>query len=319
MIISASRRTDIPAFYSDWFIERIREGYVLVRNPLNVHQVSKIKLTPDVVDFIVFWTKNPEPLLDKLKELQDYNYYFQFTLNSYDTDIEEFVPNKGKYVISTFKKLSDKIGKEKVIWRYDPILLNDKYSIVYHLENFEKLAKQLSDYTEKCTISFVDLYKKTEKNLKSTNLIPFDDEIIRDIAKELVSIAQQYNLKMDTCAEKIDLSDIGIEHAHCIDAELMERLTNYQYCLNKDKNQRKECGCAESIDIGAYNTCKNGCKYCYANYNRQCVINNCAQQDNNSELLCDKVNEILDKISERKMKSVKKTKTSEQNQLKLNF
>lgn len=319
MIISASRRTDIPAFYSDWFMERIREGFVLVRNPLNIHQISKIKLTPDVVDFIVFWTKNPEPLLDKLDELQDYNYYFQFTLNSYDTDIEEFVPNKGKYVISTFKKLSDMIGKEKVIWRYDPILLNDKYSIAYHIENFEKLAKQLSDYTEKCTISFVDLYKKTEKNLKGTNVIPFNDETIRDIAKELVSIAQQYNLKMDTCAEKIDLSDIGIEHAHCIDADLMERLTNCQYCLSKDKNQRKECGCAESIDIGAYNTCKNGCKYCYANYNRQWVLNNCAQQDNNSELLCDKVNEVLDKISERKMKTVKMAKTPAQNQLKLNF
>lgn len=319
MIISASRRTDIPAFYSDWFLERIKEGYVLVRNPLNIHQVSKIKLTPDVVDFIVFWTKNPEPFLNKLYELQDYNYYFQFTLNSYDTDLEEFVPNKGKYVISTFKKLSDMIGKEKIIWRYDPILLNEKYNISYHIDNFEKLAKQLSDYTEKCTISFVDLYKKTEKNLKDANIIPFDNEIIRDIARDLVDIAQQYNIKMDTCAEKIDLSDLGIEHAHCIDPDLMERLTNCEYCLSKDKNQRKECGCAESIDIGAYNTCKNGCKYCYANYNRQWVLNNCAQHNNSSELLCDKLNDILDKISERKMKSVKKTKTSEQHQLKLKF
>ena len=319
MIISASRRTDIPAFYSDWFLERIKEGYVLVRNPLNIHQVSKIKLTPDVVDFIVFWTKNPKPLLGKLNELQDYNYYFQFTLNSYDTDIEEYVPNKGKYVLYTFKKLSDMIGKEKVIWRYDPILLNEKYNISYHLENFEKLAKQLSDYTEKCTISFVDLYKKTEKNLKDTNIIPFDDKIIRDIARDLVDIAQQYNIKMDTCAEKIDLSDLGIEHAHCIDPDLMERLTNCEYCLSKDKNQRKECGCAESIDIGAYNTCKNGCKYCYANYNRQWVLNNCAQHNNSSKLLCDKLNDILDKISERKMRSVKKAKISEQNQLKLNF
>lgn len=319
MIISASRRTDIPAFYSDWFIERIKEGFVLVRNPLNIHQVSKIKLTPDVVDFIVFWTKNPKPLLGKLNELQDYSYYFQFTLNSYDTDIEEYVPNKGKYVLPTFKKLSDMIGKEKVIWRYDPILLNEKYNISYHLENFEKLAKQLSDYTEKCTISFVDLYKKTEKNLKDTNIIPFDDKIIRDIARDLGDIAQQYNIKMDTCAEKIDLSDLGIEHAHCIDPDLMGRLTNGEYCLSKDKNQRKECGCAESIDIGAYNTCKNGCKYCYANYNRQWVLNNCAQHNNSSELLCDKLNDILDIISERKMRSVKKAKIYEQNQLKLNI
>ena len=159
MIISASRRTDIPAFYSDWFIERIKEGFVLVRNPLNIHQVSKIKLTPDVVDFIVFWTKNPEPLLGKLNELQDYNYYFQFTLNSYDTDIEEYVPNKGKYVLSTFKKLSDIIGKEKVIWRYDPILLNEKYNISYHLENFEKLeivsliSRRATNISEACLSS----------------------------------------------------------------------------------------------------------------------------------------------------------------------
>lgn len=319
MIISASRRTDIPAFYSDWFMERIKDGFVLVRNPLNIHQVSKIKLTPDVVDFIVFWTKNPEPLLNKLDKLQDYNYYFQFTLNSYDTDIEEYVPNKGKYVLSTFKKLSDMIGKEKIIWRYDPILINDKYSIDYHLKNFEKLAKQLSGYTEKCTISFIDLYRKTEHNLKDVNIKPFDDTTIRKIAKDLVCIAQNYNLKMDTCAEKIDLSDYGIEHAHCIDADLMEKLTNYQYCLNKDKNQRKECGCVESIDIGAYNTCKNGCKYCYANYNRQCVINNCAQQENNSELLCSKINETLDKISERRVKSVKRAKILVQNQLKLDI
>lgn len=319
MIISASRRTDIPAFYSDWFMERIEDGFVLVRNPLNIHQVSKIKLTPDVVDFIVFWTKNPEPLLNKLDKLQDYNYYFQFTLNSYDTDIEEYVPNKGKYVLSTFKKLSDMIGKEKIIWRYDPILINDKYSVDYHLKNFEKLAKQLSGYTEKCTISFIDLYRKTEFNLKNVNIKPFDDTTIRKIAKDLVCIAQNYNLKMDTCAEKIDLSDYGIEHAHCIDADLMEKLTNYQYCLNKDKNQRKECGCVESIDIGAYNTCKNGCKYCYANYNRQCVINNCAQQENNSELLCSKINETLDKISERRVKSVKRAKILVQNQLKLDI
>lgn len=319
MIISASRRTDIPAFYSDWFLERIKDGFVLVRNPLNIHQVSKIKLTPDVVDFIVFWTKNPEPLLNKLDKLQDYNYYFQFTLNSYDTDIEEYVPNKGKYVLSTFKKLSDMIGKEKIIWRYDPILINDKYNIDYHLKNFEKLAKQLSGYTEKCTISFIDLYRKTELNLKDVNIKPFDDTTIRKIAKDLVCIAQNYNLKMDTCAEKIDLSDYGIEHAHCIDADLMEKLTNYQYCLNKDKNQRKECGCVESIDIGAYNTCKNGCKYCYANYNKQCVINNCAQQENNSELLCSKINKTLDKISERRVKSVKRAKILVQNQLKLDI
>lgn len=316
MIISASRRTDIPAFYSDWFLERIREGFVLVRNPLNIHQVSKIRLTPDVVDFIVFWTKNPEPLINNLDKLQDYHYYFQFTLNSYSSDIEEFVPNKGKYIISTFKKLSDKIGKEKVIWRYDPIFINSKYNTEYHIENFEKLAKQLSDYTEKCTISFIDLYKKTEKNLKDTNIIQLNEENIRNISKNLISIAQTYNLKMDTCAEKIDLSDLGIERAHCIDAKLMERLTNYKYCLNKDKNQRKECGCVESIDIGAYNTCQNGCKYCYANYNKTISNNKYLKLDNSSQLLCDSIKNN-DKIFEKKMQT-SKVKASKQLNLEFN-
>lgn len=319
MIISASRRTDIPAFYSDWFLERIKEGFVLIRNPLNIHQISKVKLTPDVVDFIVFWTKNPEPMIKGLDKLKNYNYYFQFTLNSYGQDLEENVPNKGKHLISTFKKLSDKIGKEKVIWRYDPILINEKYNRDYHIENFEKLAKHLSGYTEKCTISFIDLYKKTEKNLKDFNIICFDDNAIRELAKEISNIAKRYNLKLDTCAERIDLSDLGIEHAHCIDADLMERLTNYKYGLKKDKNQRKECGCVESIDIGAYNTCQNGCNYCYANYNKQCVINNCLKMDKQSPLLCDRVDEKVDKIYERKVKSVKILKAYKENQLKLNF
>lgn len=319
MIISASRRTDIPAFYSDWFLERIKEGFVLIRNPLNIHQISKVKLTQDVVDFIVFWTKNPEPMIKELDKLKNYNYYFQFTLNSYWQDLEENVPNKGKHLISTFKKLSDKIGKEKVIWRYDPILINEKYNRDYHIENFEKLAKHLSGYTEKCTISFIDLYKKTEKNLKEFNIIQFDDNAIRKLAKEILDIAQQYNLKLDTCAEKVDLEDLGIKHAHCIDADLMERLTNYRYSLEKDKNQRKECGCVESIDIGAYNTCQNGCKYCYANYNKQCVINNCLKIDNKSPLLCDRVDEKIDKIYERKVKSVKILKSYKEDQLKLNF
>lgn len=318
MIISASRRTDIPAFYSDWFINRIKEGYVLVRNPLNIHQISKIKLTPDLVDFIVFWTKNPENMIEKLDELKDYNYYFQFTLTSYDKDIEENVPQKGKYVISTFKKLSDKIGKEKVIWRYDPILLNEKYTIEYHCENFEKLAKQLSDYTEKCTISFLDFYKKTERNLKDQNIEVSDEIKMRLIAKIFSKIAEQYGIKIDTCSEAIDLNEFGISHAHCIDADLMEKLTNYKFRVSKDKNQRKECGCVESIDIGAYNTCKNRCKYCYANFSQSKVESNCTLYNSHSELLCGKVDEYSDKIKERKVKSIIE-KSNKNNQLSLNL
>lgn len=165
MIISASRRTDIPTYYSDWFLKRIKAGYVYVRNPMNPHQVSQINLSPEVVDGIVFWTKNPTPMLDRLVELNDYMYYFQFTLNSYGVDVEENIPNKSKVVIPAFQRLSDSIGPDRVIWRYDPIFLSKVYTVDYHIRYFEELAKRLFPYTKKCTISFLDLYRNTEQNI----------------------------------------------------------------------------------------------------------------------------------------------------------
>lgn len=317
MIISASRRTDIPAFYSEWFINRIKDGYLYVRNPINIHQVSKIKLTSDVVDFIVFWTKNPENMISKLDQLNDYNYYFQFTLTSYGKDIEENVPSKGKQIIPTFKKLSDKIGAEKVIWRYDPIFLNSKYTCDYHCENFEKIAKQLSGYTKRCTISFLDLYKKTERNMASATIDNITPKSMYLLAKKLGDIAKQYDLLIDTCSENVDLEEYGISHAHCIDASLMGQLTNCKFNVSKDKTQRKECGCAESIDIGSYNTCLNGCKYCYANFNKQQVQKNYSSHNPLSPLLYGELTKE-DKITERKMKSVL-IKECRQNQLNLDL
>ncbi len=163
MIISASRRTDIPSYYSEWFFNRIKEGYVCVRNPMNIHQVGKIPLSPDVIDGIVFWTKNPTPMLNRLDEISQYNYYFQFTVNSYNTDIETNIPSKNDVIIPTFQKLSKQIGKNRVIWRYDPILINEKYTLEYHLTYFKMMADKLADYTEKCTISFIDIYRNIQK------------------------------------------------------------------------------------------------------------------------------------------------------------
>ena len=162
MIISASRRTDIPTYYSNWFYNRIKEQNVLVRNPMNIHQVGKIDLSPDVVDGIVLWTKNPVPMMPRLSELERYNYYFQFTLNAYDLDVEPNIPSKNEIIIPAFQKLSQMIGREKVIWRYDPIFFNNKYTMEYHCKYFEVLAEKLSDYTEKCTVSLV----KSEKVCK---------------------------------------------------------------------------------------------------------------------------------------------------------
>ena len=166
MIISASRRTDIPSYYSEWLINRLNEKYVLVRNPMNIHQVSKIDLSPDVVDAIVFWTKNPTPMLPYLDQIKDYTYYFQFTLSAYGPDAERNLPSKNKVIIPTFQQLSREIGKEKVIWRYDPIFFNEQYSMEYHCKYFAVLASKLGDYTEKCTVSFMDMYRNTERNVK---------------------------------------------------------------------------------------------------------------------------------------------------------
>lgn len=302
MIISASRRTDIPTYYSDWFFNRLREGYVLVRNPLNAHQVSRVGLLPDVVDGFVFWTKNPLPMLPKLAQLRDYTYYFQFTLNAYDQDVETGVPSKSKYIIPAFQRLSDSIGPERVIWRYDPIMLNSKYTMEYHLEHFAEFAKLLAPYTKQCTISFLDLYVKTERNTAALKIQPWSRELQEKMAAGLAEIAHSYNLQLATCAEGIDLAKYDIKHAHCIDAELFSSLLECRLKAGKDKNQREECGCVESIDIGAYNTCRNGCLYCYANFNKSMVEVNRNLHDPQSPLLLGKPLPG-DKITERKMHS----------------
>lgn len=302
MIISASRRTDIPTYYSEWFFNRLHEGYVLVRNPMNIHQVSKITLNPDVVDGIVFWTKNPTPMLDKLDQLKDYTYYFQFTLNAYGRDVETGVPSKNNVIIPAFQKLSDKIGPERVIWRYDPIFISKIYTIDYHLHYFEQLAKRLSPYTKKCTISFLDFYRNTQKNIAGLNIEPFTPEIQERIAENLAAIARSYGLKMDTCAEGIDLQKYGIDHARCIDDRLFSRLLNCPLKAGKDKNQRLECNCIESLDIGAYNTCRNGCKYCYANFSQKSVAANSEKYNPQSPLLFGTISNE-DKITERIMHS----------------
>ncbi|MDR1955912.1 MAG: DUF1848 domain-containing protein, partial [Treponema sp.] len=265
MIISVSRRTDIPAYYSEWFSNRIKERFVFVRNPMNVHQISKINLSPEKVDGMVFWTKNPKSMLNKLDLIMDYHFYFQFTLNSYDQDIETKLPRKGE-IIETFKRLSDKIGPNRILWRYDPILLNDTYTISYHIENFEKIACALNGYTKKITFSFIDFYKKIIDNIKNLSMKNITIEEKTTIAENLSRIAKKNGFLIDTCAENTDFSKYGITHARCIDDRLISQIIGYNLDIKKDKNQRLECGCVKSIDIGEYNSCSNGCLYCYANY-----------------------------------------------------
>lgn len=298
MIVSASRRTDIPACYPDWFCQRIREGYVLTRNPMRFHQVSKVSLSPEAVDGIVFWTKNSEPMMDRLDELNAYTYYFQFTLTSYGKDIEPGVPAKNSGAIPAFQRLSDKIGPERVIWRYDPILLSEKYTINYHMEYFHEIAKRLKGCTYKCIISFVDRYQNTERNFDSLRFVEIEDDTKRSLADSLSQTARSFGMSMDTCAEEIDLNDYGIGHAKCIDGNLLGKLRGYPLIVSKDKNQRPHCGCDASVDIGMYNTCKNGCKYCYANYKNGAIKINAAGHDPFSPLLIGSIGED-DVIKER--------------------
>lgn len=302
MIISASRRTDIPTYYSEWFMNRIREGFVFVRNPMSIHQISEVSLSPDVIDGIVFWTKNPIPMLDKLNELKDYTFYFQFTVTPYGKDIEPNIPSKNDVIIPAFQRLSEQLGADRVVWRYDPILLNSKYTMEYHIHAFEKIAQQLSQYTKKCTISFLDLYRNTSNNVKSLELMDITDENMMAISKTLAQIAHSYGLRIDTCAEKINLQQFGIEHARCIDDRLFEKLLGCSLHVDKDKNQRLECGCVASIDIGMYNTCKNGCRYCYANYSDKTVNANTQIHNPTSPLLFGEIGQD-DVIKERKMVS----------------
>ena len=264
MIISASRRTDIPTYYSEWFFNRLREGYVLVRNPMNARQISRISLSPEAVDGIVFWTKNPVPMLSRLGELEPYPYYFQFTLTAYGRDVEPNLPGKNGVLIPAFQELSRMAGRERVVWRYDPIFLSDRYTVEYHCRYFRVLAAKLGEYTEKCTVSFLDFYRSTARNMRSLRIREMTAAQQREMMERFSEIAGEYGLYIDTCSEAISLEDLGISHASCVDRERLERIGGYRLKVGRDRNQREECGCAASVDIGAYDTCGNGCLYCYA-------------------------------------------------------
>lgn len=304
MILSVSRRTDVPSFYSDWFFKRIKEGFLYVRNPMNAHQISRIDLSPELVDCIVFWTKNPTPMLERLDELNGYSYYFQFTLTGYGKDMEANLPDKKKVLIPAFQRLSRLLGKERVIWRYDPIILNERYTAAYHERAFRQIAEALTGCTEKAIISFVDLYPKVQRNMTGTGVSELSPEQMLELAGKLVALAKEHGMTVESCAEQIDLSSVGVEHGCCIDKKLIERLLHCSLQGAKDKNQRTECGCLESVEVGTYNTCKNGCRYCYANFNRALTEQSAGAYDPDSPLLCGSV-QPEDKVTTRSVKSLR--------------
>lgn len=316
MILSVSRRTDIPSFYSEWFINRLKDGFVYVRNPFNANQISKVDITPEVVDCIVFWTKDPKPMMEYLDIINDmgYKYYFQFTITPYDNSFEENIRDKHD-IVKTFIELSKINGKERVILRYDPIFLTDKYSIEYHAKAFNSLCNKLSNYTEKVVISFVDGYKKLTSNTKENPLKKLNTEEMNLIAGEFSEIAKSYNLSLETCAEEIDLSTFGINHTKCIDGELIERILGCRISGKSTRDgNREDCGCMKCIDIGNYDTCIHGCTYCYANANKDKAIDNYKSHNPVSPILVGKFDHV--EIKERKdIKSFKINKGNSHDQI----
>ncbi len=291
MIISATRRTDIPSYYGEWFVNRLKEGYVLIQNPYNTNRYSKAILTRDAVDMIVFWTKNPNPFLKFLPIIEEmgYPYYFQFTLTPYGKETEKGLPGK-EFLIDTFIKLSERIGKKRVVWRYDPIIISDTYTLEYHKEKFLYMIKKLSNYTERCVISFVDNYKNVTTRMGNDPAYKMSKKNIFELAEFFSKIAKEHGALLFTCAEKIDLEQFGIKHGACIDKELIEQILGCKINVNKDKNQRSECSCINSIDIGTYNCCANGCSYCYALKSEKTVLYNMASHNPNLPVLIGQVN-----------------------------
>lgn len=256
MILSASRRTDIPACFPAWFCRRLAAGFCIVRNPYS-GRLTEVSLLPEDVDGIVFWTKNAEPLLPYLSavDASGIPYYFQYTVTPYGRDLEPGL--RKKTGISAFLELAERLGPERVLWRYDPVLISDRYPLSFHAEAFSRLCEQFADRTKRCTISFVDRYP----GLAVRECTRIEMEEFAGFAS---ATAADAGISLSTCAEEIDLRRFGILPGSCVDARLCEQLAGYPLRTVRDTGQRPGCRCVESVDIGAYGSCRNGCRYCYA-------------------------------------------------------
>ncbi len=298
MILNISGRTDIVAFYSDWLINRLEEGFIDVRNPFNPKMVSRIML--DDVDLLFFCTKNPIPILDKIKDIKKKT-YFHVTLTSYKKDIEPYLPPK-KDIIEAIKKISGIIGKDNLVIRYDPVFINDKYTLEYHVNAFDKLCDLLDGYVEKILISFIDDYKNVRNNYKVLNYRQLTEKDYKEIGTSFSESARKHNIVVHTCAEFRDLTEYGFVKDECMSKELALKLTGKKYKRWKAR-KNVPCECVEMVDIGVYNSCKHFCKYCYANYDEKQVNDNYSNHNPKSSLLVGDLNED-DIIKVRKVEHI---------------
>ncbi len=283
MIINTGSRTDIPAYYSDWFFRRVREGYVLVRNPYFKEQVIRYRLDPAVVDCLNFCTKNPMPMLGRMGEIADFGQMWFVTVTPYGKEIEPFVPDKDR-VLEAVKELSRIVGIRSVSWRYDPVFLLGRYSLDFHIESFERMAGKLEGYVENCVISFIDLYEKTKRNFPGVSEVGRKER--ERIGQEFVRIGRKYGITIRSCCEGRELEKYGVDVSGCMSRQVMERAVGEElYPAGRHTNVREGCNCLLGNDIGVYNTCGHGCLYCYANYSREAVAENMQRHDPYSPFL----------------------------------
>lgn len=295
MILNVSGRTDIVAFYTDWFLNRYKDGFVDVRNPFNQKLVSRIYF--EDVDLILFCTKNPLPIINRLKEINK-PIIFHVTITPYKKDIEPNVPSKSK-IIESIKELSKIVGIDNLVIRYDPIFLSDKYTTEYHIKAFKRLCSLLNGSVNKIIVSFIDDYKNVRKNEKSLKYRPFTENDYKVIGKNFSKIAKENNMTVQTCFEERNLMEYGFVKGECLSHELAYKLTGKTY-KNWTARKERKCNCVQMVDIGVYNSCKHFCKYCYANFDEKQVNNNYLNHDKSSSLLIGKLE--TDDIIKRRVK-----------------
>lgn len=263
MIINTGGRTDTVQYFSEWLLRRFEEGYVLVRNPLFPHKVSRYELDPAVVDVVEFCSKNYAPILPRLHEITDrFNTHFQYTITAYGRDMEPGVPSLGQSV-ETLYALEGIVGSKRIIWRYDPVLLTREYTTERHFQTFEWLASRLAGHVDRCVFSFVEMYRKLERNMPELEVMSLEQ--MDELARGMGAIAQRHGLYLQTCATDLDYSAYGIHGSGCATLEVFGAANDIEFRKLKHKGMRRHCRCFEMRDIGAYDTCPNGCRYCYAN------------------------------------------------------
>ena len=301
MIINTGQRTDIPAFYSRWFANRLKAGFVMVRNPYDPGQVTRYRLDPDVVDVIGFCTKDPSPMLEHMDLLRPYGQFWYVTITPYGREIEPNVPHKLR-VIDAFKRLSGIVGPDSVGWRYDPVFISGTYPVERHIRAFSYIAKELAGFTRTAVVSFIDLYGKTRRNFPEAREVAPEDRLI--LGKAFAQIAGQHGMTLRPCAEGDDLRAFGADTSGCMTVPMYEKAIRCRLNAPGKVPARKQCACCLGGDIGAYDSCGHLCRYCYANHDPETVKRNMRRHDPESPLLIGRLTKE-DRVREAKQESWK--------------